>query len=118
MARTNRNGIRRQSLGHYEALRVIVSRAEFECDARSKGTYGEYVERRIRRYHRDKSHGHYEYCHDWYWKKLPRFVRTEDLKRQSRAIRLNITKAIHQGDYEVVIPAREYRARIEWSMWG
>lgn len=125
MARTVRRKRFASTVSGYVTKRLLKSLHDYEHDDYRllkvfKGDfvdvpYEEYVADTIHRFHRDKTDSMWRF--ERFWWTVPREVRQISHKRQTRAHKLAIYKAIEVGDFEVVLQARDSRELIDWWMY-
>lgn len=125
MARTVRRKKFASTIAGYVSKRLLQNRHDYEYDdwrllKVSKGDlddipYDEYVKETIQRFHLDKTDSMWRF--ERFWWSVPREVRKISLKRQTRAHKLSVFKAIRNDDYDAVLQARDSRELIDWWMY-
>lgn len=125
MARTVRRKKFASTIAGYVTKRLLDNAHDYDHDDYrlmkiNKGDivdvpYAEYVADTIHRFHRDKTDSMWRF--ERFWWTVPREVRKISHKRQSRAHKHAIHKAIEVGDFEAVLQARDSRELIDWWMY-
>lgn len=112
MSRTHRRGRPSRNMAIYQRMGVVQDELSFE----DKKSFQDHVDQAVRLFHSDKHNDRYRWKVG-YWG-IPRCIREVDRKRQARAYKAEIHRALRSVDQDVMVqPLLKFALWDYWMYW-